>query len=114
MRRLTTEFLLASALWILGLVAYAGSLELPWFILDKEPLIRFTRVGRNVNQLHVQVTGMDRFEFPLERPQGGSFVWFAHPLLWVGWLFLLCRWWRAATIAGCLALLLALNVPLVF
>src|SRR5262249_11112343 len=49
-----------------------------------------------------------------ERLKGGCFAWLAHPILYVGWLFLVCRRWRAATAAGCLALVLALNVPLVF
>jgi hypothetical protein len=117
MKRLTKELLLAFALWVPGLFAYVGSLGLPWFNLNQGTLPRITKktVSRtDLDQSQTLITGMDSFHFLLERLGGGCFVWFAHPLLWVGWLLLVCRRWRAATIAGCLALVLALNVPLVF
>jgi hypothetical protein len=93
MKRRTKELLLAYALWIPGFSAYAGSLDAPWFDV---------------------ITGLDGFNFLFERLRGGCFVWLAHPLVFVGWLFLVCRRWRAATAAGCLALVLALNAPFVF
>jgi hypothetical protein len=117
MKHRTKELLLAFALWVPGLVAYASSLGLPWFNLDQGAHTRITRktVSRtDRDQSQTVITGMDSFDFLFERLRGGSFVWLAHPLVWIGWLLLVCRRWRAATIAGCLALVLALNVSLVF
>jgi hypothetical protein len=117
MKRSTKEFLLAFALWVLGLFAYVGSLNLPWFILDQKSPMRIPKktVSRtDLDREQLQITGLDSFDFLLERVQGGSFAWFSHPLLWLGWLLLVCRRWRAATVVGCLALALSLNVPLLF
>jgi hypothetical protein len=120
MKRLTKEVLLAFALWLPGLFAYVGSMGLPWFILNQGTPIQINKKGAMVSstdfdiRAEVLITGLDSFDFLLERLEGGCFIWLAHPILWVGWLFLVCRRWRAATVAGCLALVLALNVPLVF
>jgi hypothetical protein len=117
MNRRTKELLLAFALWVAGLYAYVASLDRPWFTLDQGGSTRITSktISRKaLGQSEVVVTGVDAFNFLLERLGGGCFVWLAHPVLWVGWLLLVCRRWRAATAAGCLALVLALNVPLVF
>ncbi len=108
MKRLTAEFLLALALWLAGVVVYAGSLALPWFILDQGARVQVNRRAPAV------ITGQDAFDFLLERLGGGCFVWVAHPILGLGWLLLLCRRWCGASVAGCLALALALNAPLVF
>lgn len=117
MKRHTAEFLLALALWLAGVLAYFGSLTLPWFVLDQRTRFQVNdraavRAGPDRSQS--VITGLDAFPFLLERLQGGSFVWLAHPLLGVGWLLLVCRRWRGASIAGGLALVLALNAPLLF
>jgi hypothetical protein len=107
MKRSTREFLLAFALWGLGLGVYAVSLSLPWFNFHPGSQVPIARS-------ELLISGRDSFHFLLERLWGGCFVWLAHPILWVGWLLLVCYRWRAATVAGCVALALALNVPLVF
>lgn len=112
MKRITAELLLAFALWIPGMVAYSGSLTLPWFTLD-----HFMRKAPNLahfDRAQAQITGLDAFDFLFLRLKGGSFVWLAHPLLWVGWLLLVCRRWVGASVAGCLALVAALNAPMLF
>jgi hypothetical protein len=118
MKRRTQELLLAYALWLPGLFIYVGSLELPWLVLDQGTRIPIKRTGAHppspFGRDAVVITGEDSFSFLLERLAGGSFVWLAHPLLYVGWLFLVCRRWRAATVAGCLAFVLALHAPFVF
>jgi len=117
MKRLTAEFLLAFALWVPGLFAYVGSLALPWFNLSQGAKIQVNRraVPRaDFDRSQAVITGRDAFDFLLERLGGGCFVWLAHPILGVGWLLLVCRRWRGASVAGCLALVLALNAPFVF
>ena len=108
MNRHTAGFLLALTLWVASLTAYAGSLALPWFTLT-----RGVKVQVN-DRSQTQISGHDAFDFLFDRLGGGSFVWLAHPVLWTGWLLLVCRRWRGASIAGCFALVLALNAPLVF
>jgi hypothetical protein len=117
MKRRTAEFLLAFALWGPGLFAYAGSLALPWFTLTQGAKIQINRRAApplDVDRSQSLITGQDAFDFLLERLGGGCFAWLAHPILYVGWLLLVCRRWRGASVAGCLALVLALNAPLVF
>jgi hypothetical protein len=107
MRRHTKEFLLAFALLVPSLLAYVYSFHQPWFTLGQG-------VRAPLGRSKVVITGLDAFDFLHERVAGGCFVWLAQPTLWVGWLLLVCRRWRAATAAGCLALVLALNTPFVF
>jgi hypothetical protein len=116
MKRHTAEFLLALALWVAGVLAYSGSLVLPWFHLQPEAKLPVKGRAHLVafDRSQAQVTGMDAFEFLFDRLEGGCFVWLANPALWLGWLLLVCRRWRGACVAGCLALVLALNAPLVF
>ncbi len=117
MKRSTKEGLLAFVLWVAGLAAYTGSLDLPWFDFNPRSGIQAAQklaASRPFNRSDLVVTGRDSFDFLLERLWGGCFVWLAHPIVWVGWPLLLLRRWRAATVAGCIALVLALNAPLVF
>jgi hypothetical protein len=117
MKRRTREFLLALALWLLGLSAYGGSLGLPWFIhnpgLKSEPILDVLVRPFGV-PFQEQITGLDAFDFLLERMWGGCFVWLAHPVLYVGWMLLVACRWRGASLAGCIALALAVNAPMVF
>jgi hypothetical protein len=107
MRRHTREFLLAFALLVPSLLAYVYSFHLPWFTLGQG-------VRAPLGRSEVVITGVDACGFLYERLAGGSFVWLAYPACCVGWLLLLFRLWRAATAAGCVALVLALNTPLLF
>jgi hypothetical protein len=143
MKRDNGERLLAYVLWSSILLAYAWSFFLPWFEFDprnqtaRAP-VRANQVFRNVVNLGNEVqnqaerapvhgnrqpvvqpeseplTGEDAFYFIAERSQDGSFVGLAHPFLWVGLGLLAIRLWRAATLAGCLALLCAMNAILLF
>jgi hypothetical protein len=115
MKRHTKELLLAYALWAPGLLVYVVSLQLPWFTLGPEQrgaLVRHAGSRPGSGQA-VVVTGVDCYTFLLERLDGGCFAWLAHPALYVGWGLLACRHWRAASVSGCLALVLALQVPFV-
>jgi hypothetical protein len=116
MKHRTKEFLLAFALWVLSLLAYTCSLRLPWFTLNEgtQTQINKTVFRTAVDRSQARITGLDAFDFLLVRLEGGCFVWLAHPVLFVGWVFLVSRRWRAAAGAGCLALVLALYAPLVF
>jgi hypothetical protein len=143
MKLKTRERLLAYVLWCSILLAYAWSFFLPWFEFDPRNQVarapvQANQVFRNVLNLGNEVqnqaarapvhgnrrpvvqpeseplTGEDAFYFIAERSQDGSFVGLAHPFLWVGWGLLAIRLWRAATIAGCLALLCAMNAILLF
>src|SRR4051794_2211588 len=110
MTRSRKEALLGAALWVPVLCGYAASLVLPWFVLNAGTKSQFHN-KTIFAQSQRQITGLDAFNFLFERLEGGCFVWFAHPLLHVGWLFLMFRRWRAASVAGCLALILALHTP---
>ena len=117
MKRRTKEFLLALALCLLGLLVYTGSLRLPWFTLNEGTQTQINKkmvFSTAVDRSQALITGLDAFDFLLVRLEGGCFVWLAHPILFVGWVFLVSRRWRAAAGAGCLALVLALYAPLVF
>src|SRR5262249_44622012 len=93
MKRNKTEFLLVLALCIPGQLAYAGSMGLPWFVVERgqsSPL-RSTALARtDFSGASIWITGQDAVDFLLERLWGGSFVLLAHPLLYFGWLLLFC------------------------
>ena len=108
MNRHTASFLLALALCAASLSAYYGSLALPWFSIAASVKVQLN------DRSQALITGLDAFDFLYSRLDGGSFVWLAHPLLWAGWLLLVCRRWRAASAVGCAALALAVNAPLLF
>jgi hypothetical protein len=117
MKRRTKELLLAFALWLPGVLAYTCSFSLPWFTLNqpmRAHLHNPTASRAAVDGSQALITGLDAMDFLLERLKGGCFVWLAHPVLWLGWVLLVSCRWRAAAAAGCVALLLAFNAPLVF
>jgi hypothetical protein len=118
LKRDTKEPLVAYLLWCCTLLAYVYSFYLPWFDFGREnrvPLpVWFPPLELDARSLSDSMSGDIAFCFIVERTAGGSLVGFAHPLLWIGLVLLALRRWRGAMVAGCLALLCAMNAVLLF
>ncbi len=117
MKRGNGERLLAYVLWCASINLYVWSFVLPWFEFTPQGVAGSMVLGPRVLEARSRlepITGEEAFYFIMERAMGGSFVVLAHPLFWVGWVLLALRHWRAATVAGCLALVCAFNTVLLF
>lgn len=74
-----------------------------------EPGVEVLRVFGSGEPINLR-TGGQVYLWEYERIPLGYRIWWAHPLVWLGMLLLLCRCGRAAALCGALALWLALDI----